>query len=86
MLLVAIYSMEYWQITESHVGVFNIPLAGISVCYTLPLCKRETVYREIFDQEMCWVHKQELYAPICYFLMALLSTAYPTCEDQSLFQ
>lgn len=53
MLLVAIYSMEYWQITESHIGVFNITLAGISVCYCLLLCKRETVYREILDLEMC---------------------------------
>lgn len=53
MLLVAIYSMEYWQITESHIGVFNVALAGISVCFCLLLCKRETVYRDIFDLEMC---------------------------------
>lgn len=53
MLLVAIYSMEYWQITESHVGVFNIALAGNSVCYSLLLCKRKTVDREIFNLELC---------------------------------
>lgn len=53
MLLVAIYSMEYWQITESHTGVFNITLADISMCYCLLLCKSETVYREILDLEMC---------------------------------
>lgn len=53
MLLVAIYSMEYWRITESHVGVFNIMLAGISMCYCLLLCKRATVYREICNLEIC---------------------------------
>lgn len=43
MVLVAVYSLEYWQFTESHIGVFNITLAGVCVCYCLLLCKIGTV-------------------------------------------
>lgn len=53
MVLVAMYNMEYWQFTESHITVFNITLAGVCVCYCLLLRKIGTVEKDIFALEIC---------------------------------
>lgn len=52
MVLVVMYSVKYWWFTESHIGVFNITLAGICVCYCLLLCKIATVWKDIFALEI----------------------------------